>query len=203
MVNKFRNVKLFKAALADRDGSGILGIPAGRYSGENTLAIEPSRAVLKEVVRLMRFDKVAQQEGIEVIDVVKIDVEGFEYNVLKGFGKYLGKVKYMILEVHPTLMDKLGVHLERLYELLISHGFKLYYLEKQGVIESTTQIHTPNIIRRHHLLAVNSGFSEDRHHNVAKIVYDLTPWRRLNRRIKTTAILHRALRLLGGARGVE
>jgi FkbM family methyltransferase len=71
LVNKFRNVKLFRLALGDRDGRALLGIPRWGASGENTMAIDASEAKLMEAVEVRRFDRVAEKNGISKVDVVK------------------------------------------------------------------------------------------------------------------------------------
>jgi len=49
--------------------------------------------------------------------LVKIDVEGAEYEVLKGMEKSLDKVRYIIIEVSRNA--------EEVVDLLLKHGFKV------------------------------------------------------------------------------
>jgi len=49
-------------------------------------------------VQSVRMHDFCQQQGISP-DIVKIDVEGFELNVLSGFGPLLGRIKLLLLEL--------------------------------------------------------------------------------------------------------
>lgn len=65
---------------------GVIGIPHGAHSGENTLAIELHQARRVEEIYIQRFDQIACKLGLNSVDVIKIDVEGAEMLVLEGFG---------------------------------------------------------------------------------------------------------------------
>lgn len=70
---------------------------------------------------LRTLSSVINELDIKSIDLLKIDVEGEEYEVLKGIeGKDWGKIKQIIAEVH----DRDG-RLERIQKLLITHGFDI------------------------------------------------------------------------------
>ncbi|AEM38544.1 methyltransferase FkbM family [Pyrolobus fumarii 1A] len=163
LANRLTNVKLYKVALADENGRAVLGVPRGRLSGENTLAVNPSQAEQLEVVEVRRFDEIAEEEGISKVDVVKIDVEGAEYKVLKGFGNYLDTCKYIILEVHPSQMVKLGTSPKELYALLNRHGYNLYWLDKKaGIIPVSHNRLMSKILTRHHLICAKQDLELDK-----------------------------------------
>jgi len=64
-------------------------------------------------VQVKRIDNLIEDGTIPVPDVIKLDVQGYELEVLKGAGKYLAEVKYIIAEVsfkeyykdQPLLLD--------------------------------------------------------------------------------------------------
>ncbi len=174
LLNKLKNVRIFKVALSDKGGRACLGIPKGRMSGEDTLAIEPTQAERGEYVKMKRFDEIARQLSINKIDVVKVDVEGAEYLVLKGFDRYLDKCKHIILEVHPEKMIKLRSNPRSLYQLLEERGFSLYLLDsKHGIMPM--KFLKPEILKlRHHLLATRSLRRELNKIKFRLIEYSLT-----------------------------
>lgn len=97
-LNRLRNVELLNIGLWDRDAEAHMGIPRGRVSGENTLAMDVKQSDRVEIVKLVRFDTIAKEMNIDVVDFVKIDVEDAEFHVIKGFGPYLDKCKYILLK---------------------------------------------------------------------------------------------------------
>jgi hypothetical protein len=64
-------------------------------------------------------------------------VEGAEYRVLKGFGRYIDFCRAIIVEVHPSLMYRLGSSPKRLYKLLNEHGYRLYLINTSNLIPDT------------------------------------------------------------------
>jgi len=59
---------------------------------------------------------------INNIGLIKIDTEGFELNVMKGFGEKLNIVKYIQFEYGGTYLDK-GLKLIDVVNYLKNHGF--------------------------------------------------------------------------------
>ena len=52
------------------------------------------------------------------IDFLKVDIEGAELLALKGAAKSLKFLKYMTLEIHPSLLHHLGQEVYEIFELL-------------------------------------------------------------------------------------
>ncbi|MBW4645129.1 MAG: FkbM family methyltransferase [Goleter apudmare HA4340-LM2] len=70
---------------------------------------------------------VINELGIDAIDLLKIDVEGEEYEVLKGIeAKDWSKIKQIVAEVH----DQDG-RLEQVQQMLTSYGFKIKTQKRQ------------------------------------------------------------------------
>ena len=64
---------------------------------------------------------------IKKIDIIKIDTEGYEFNVIKGFGKDLTMVRIILFEHHYDLMIKKKYKFSNINNYLIKQGFKLKY----------------------------------------------------------------------------
>ncbi len=61
------------------------------------------------------------------VDLVKIDVQGAEYQVLRGFGRLLETDNLeMHVELHPDLLPQYGATAEGTLSLLLDFGLKLY-----------------------------------------------------------------------------
>lgn len=94
-LNRRNNVSLFNVALGQREGQvfltdepGSAGNHIASHEGERTVAVPCNRA-----------DSICTQHGI-CPKYVKIDVEGFEYDVLKGFGAFLDAVDLLMIEMN-------------------------------------------------------------------------------------------------------
>jgi FkbM family methyltransferase len=60
-------------------------------------------------------------------DIIKIDVEGFEYQVLKGCEQTLTRSQpVLFIEIHPDLLAKHDVSAPKIMEFLLDKGYKFY-----------------------------------------------------------------------------
>jgi FkbM family methyltransferase len=96
-----------------------------------------------ERVEMWRLDAVISEFEIDLIDLLKIDVEGFEANVLRGCGDNLKpeKIRYIYFEFHR--INKLMIagsvvanghsQLGELDRLLEAKGYRLLVIYTQGV----------------------------------------------------------------------
>ena len=81
-----------------------------------------------------------KEQNIQSIGFLKIDTEGYEYKVLKGFGDYLSIIKYVQFEYGGTYIDS-KVKLIEVVELLKKYGFtNFYYIQHD---DWQTQFLTP------------------------------------------------------------
>lgn len=98
--------------LGDVSGEVTLYVTGkGRDSGCNSLYARPSltehRELETETVRIETFDHYCQEAGLTEVDLVKIDTEGYEFQVLKGMQESLqqGRVKAVQFEYGGTYID--------------------------------------------------------------------------------------------------
>jgi FkbM family methyltransferase len=79
-LNDVSNVELYPLALGDRPGEAILGRPAAGNAGADRVISSGSGVA----VAITTLDLFADEQQLERVDVIKIDVEGFDLNVLRG-----------------------------------------------------------------------------------------------------------------------
>ena len=95
-----------------------------------------------EVVSIERLDEFCRHQNIARIDFLKMDVEGFEMEVLIGSGKFLSEKRINIIqfEYGGANIDA-KVLLKDLMGLLISSGYKIYKIHSNFLehIESYNQ----------------------------------------------------------------
>jgi FkbM family methyltransferase len=83
-----------------------------------------------DLLELKRFDDLGLE--IDKIRFLKIDVEGAELEVLKGFGSYLNKTHLIQFEWGRTQLDSKNSFLEY-WELLSKYGFDIYRIHPGGI----------------------------------------------------------------------
>ena len=67
-----------------------------------------------------------EDKKIYKIDLLKIDTEGHEYFVIKGFGDSISKIKVIFFEHHYDEMILKGYTFSDIHDYLILRGFKPY-----------------------------------------------------------------------------
>lgn len=161
--NRYKNIIPFNFALGDKNTKCKIGLLNNAKSGENTMAITDDAKYVEEV-SLKRFDTVLKDskilQQVKALDVVKIDVEGAEVLVLKGFGKLLNRVKYILCEIHPNQIKLLGTDLKEFFKMLKTKGFRIFIIKGLNVEE----LKNPDEIKeRVHTIAINTYFLDAEH----------------------------------------
>lgn len=120
--NKITNVKTFKYAIANTNGEATFN----HYQNQtmNSLAVIPNYDLVnQEKVKTIRLDTFFEENKIEHVDILKIDIEGEEFNVLGGdsFANISDKVDVVIGEVHAWA----GRKTNQLRQALQERGYKV------------------------------------------------------------------------------
>ncbi|MEM3829695.1 MAG: FkbM family methyltransferase [Conexivisphaerales archaeon] len=93
-LNKLTNVRPFKIGLSDRRGSAIMyDSPSG--DGANTM-IKIPKSSKSYSIKVDTLDNVLEDEKV---DVMKVDVEGYEEEVLRGAIRHLDSLKFIFLNL--------------------------------------------------------------------------------------------------------
>ena len=121
-----------------------------------TVSCRVSDEASKRKLKIRRAaDYIQENSEIQTIDFLKIDTEGFEFEVLKGFDTYLKRVNYIQFEYGGTFMDN-GVKLKDVIDYLSDRGFvEFSYLTGAGmhpITDFTDHYQYCNIVCRNSLL---------------------------------------------------
>ena len=118
-LNGFTNVKAVNCAVGDE--STVKNFKINSFLSN----IDSSRQS-STLVKMVTLDSIIRGNGVSSVKLIKIDVEGYEYNVLKGLAASFKKhiVKNLIIEVHPTLMPNYQTSIYHVYKILKNNSFK-------------------------------------------------------------------------------
>jgi len=61
---------------------------------------------------------------IQYVDILKIDTEGYDFNVIKGLGEHIKNIKYIYFEHHFHNMLIKGYTLDNIHNYLVKNNFK-------------------------------------------------------------------------------
>lgn len=95
----------------------------------------------KVSINVIKLDDYIKENKIENIDLLKIDTEGFEFNVLKGAHKNLEYIKIIYFEHHFDNMIIKNYNLSDIHDYLIANGFKKYFKIKMKFRKSFEYIY--------------------------------------------------------------
>lgn len=147
-----------QCAVSDFSGSIKMNINPN-HTGESHISPEGN-----ETVECIRLDDYVQKNGITCVDLMKLDVEGFELAALKGMRESLqrGIVKCLYFEFMKKWLSRHSDPLELLH-FLSDCGFELYYCRSHD-------LNDPKLLSQKFTIAVQGQSL-----SVAKVVPGDTP----------------------------
>ena len=133
----YSQVHVLQIALADQNTTMALNLGESSDSPVNTLAIENVRGKSIDVA-VARADSLVISENLRKPNLIKIDVEGFEPEVIAGFGDLLldKTLRAIFLEVHFRILDARGKRHApaQIVALLRDKGFKVWWTDASHVV---------------------------------------------------------------------
>ncbi|MGR8998180.1 MAG: FkbM family methyltransferase [Gammaproteobacteria bacterium] len=103
---------------------GLIGYGSGVFSDEKKLK-SSSHYTLPPP--LLSFNEVIKRHQIEQIDLLKVDIEGSEFDLFVNDPTWINKVNKIAMEVHQDFGD-----LNTIVEILLKYGFKTMLANKNG-----------------------------------------------------------------------
>lgn len=122
LVNRINNVFVHKNALGDEEGTATLDSSA--HAGTGSLRHIGASGTKVDVLCGDRFISDIPEETWVL---VKLDVEGYELRVLKGFQTLIKRSKTgFLVEVTDEWLRATGGSADELFDLMLGNGFKAY-----------------------------------------------------------------------------
>jgi len=98
-------------------------------------------------VPIRSLDSILQEKGINGIDVLKMDIEGFEYKALLGMKSLLenesSKPRLMLIELFDHHLNHYGDSVEMVISFLQNYNYSPFYLNKGKLV-----VLTPDLINK-------------------------------------------------------
>jgi FkbM family methyltransferase len=132
LLNNFNNYNILKNALGKevdkvniykKSDSGNIGFIESVVDGKNLVKTN-------DIIEVETLDNVILKNQIKKVNMLKIDVEGFEYDVFLGGRKSLDKIENIICEIHTKYLHKKGIDESKIFSILEKNKFKIKILEK-------------------------------------------------------------------------
>ncbi|HEX8158518.1 MAG TPA: FkbM family methyltransferase [Solirubrobacteraceae bacterium] len=129
--NRVHNAEVHEMALSDASGRGILhridvSAAIGGSSGWHSLLAGGAGERQELEIEIRTLDELLAHLGILHVDVLKIDVEGWEVPVLRGARHTLGEIHpILLMDLHPDL----GVNPGTIAEILHDHHYETFHMD--------------------------------------------------------------------------
>ena len=101
LLNNMSQIEVIPAAISDYDGFARFPFQLGRDRARFAIGGSPNDTSVTFECAVRRLDTVLESRGIQRVRLLKIDVEGFESQVLAGLGARLEVCEHVIFEQLP------------------------------------------------------------------------------------------------------
>jgi FkbM family methyltransferase len=121
-LNQFQNIEVVNCAIGEKHGSGK--VKPGVLSSMDQVVENKGDEI---AVTVESLDSIVLQRKYRKVDLVIMDIEGYEYYALLGMKQILSEhiVRNMIIEVHPQFLTRHHVSDNDISAILYSNGYSV------------------------------------------------------------------------------
>jgi FkbM family methyltransferase len=138
-LNNLSNITMVQAGLGERAGTATIYRSNELYSdgtsnkGLHSQFVGRGEDAVIETITILRLDDYAAEQGIDRIDVMKIDIEGAELPALRGSDSVLRRFHPVIfLEVSESASRAAGYEQRTLLDHLAGYGYRFELIVPWG-----------------------------------------------------------------------
>lgn len=130
-INKMENVSLFKNGISDKADRLLLKVSKDGYDAWNTFGqLNAGQDQVTEEVSVITLQELLHSQKISThqIDLIKVDVEGWEVPVLEGCKEIFSSENNVVwmMEFNDNNAQAAGFSCKRQYELFTQMGYSLF-----------------------------------------------------------------------------
>jgi len=130
-LNQIKNVKVFPYAAGNQEKTCRLEVRDDSNHGMNRISPEPG--VQGHLVKTVRLDEFEPTQNLRRLDLVKIDVEGYEVKVIQGAIRLIQKfMPALFIEVDDKNLRDQGNSPGELVEILRKAGYRAIHRNDTG-----------------------------------------------------------------------
>ena len=134
-LNKLTNVSLIKSAISDVSGTAKISLAPNTNSGSSSMLQRTFYKLPTEEVKVITLETLLDSVKNKIVDLMKMDIEGFEYEVLLGSEKVLRtkRIRAIALEMHSEIIKERGKKPSQIEKVLGDCGYQLDTSAKTSV----------------------------------------------------------------------
>ncbi|MCZ2356577.1 MAG: FkbM family methyltransferase [Bacteroidia bacterium] len=144
-LNNFSNIEVNNIGLGDSNNVFLLVVDTPTNRGGNRIVIGNTTNKESIEIKVQKLDDWITSKDISKINVIKIDVEGFEFKVLKGGIETIQKFKpIMFIELDDNNLKAVGNSAKELIALVESLNYSIINAENNAAVyadQSFTNCH--------------------------------------------------------------
>lgn len=128
-------VQIIKVALSDRDEL------AQQMSFQASYKLSGKNTAISEIVDVQSLDSICDKQQLNGINLIKIDVDGFEIKVLNGCLALLARDHpTLIVEFTPSVFRQLGDGIQPIDQILQSLGYSFFTVTEDPIKDLTSHL---------------------------------------------------------------
>lgn len=132
LLNNCQNISTYSLAIGDVEG--ILEMYVYDKCNWSSFIFNPEGKIIDNIqVPVITLDKFIKLHAVDKPNFIRMDVEGFEYNILKGASRTLQANGHLIIciELHPHLMSK--EKSKECIKMIKDNGFKVKSIIRETI----------------------------------------------------------------------
>tara|TARA_B100000315_G_scaffold246953_1_gene274953 strand:- start:3492 stop:4268 length:777 start_codon:yes stop_codon:yes gene_type:complete len=143
-ANNFSHTKAYQFALGKENSKEKL-IYNPLHTGTGSInhkiknqVIDRSKSVISIDIEVFSLDYLIETKQFPIPDLIKIDVEGLEYDVLIGMLKTMKKIKpKLFIEIHGANIKDKVENIKRIVKMLLNNKYSIFHVELGKMINES------------------------------------------------------------------
>jgi FkbM family methyltransferase len=145
-LNGFAHVSVEQVAISNKNSTVTLDVS----SGPNVASIVHNRGGTEKIsVPTISLTSFAERVDLQRLDLIKMDIEGAEYDALAGAGPIIARFKpTIVLEATEDINLPVEKRWTAILKLMTSYGYAMYRFNDMGQPQRTDQLRDfdPNVV---------------------------------------------------------
>jgi len=140
-LNQLNNVELLRIGIGNKQEIKTLAVRK-YYPGSGSMEDYIKSGIMREKYKTFQvevdtLDHCIEKKDLPKPDLIKIDIEGMEYNALLGMAETLNKHKPLLyIEIHGSNERNKIENIRKILSFIDSHDYSIYHVESKQKIKN-------------------------------------------------------------------